>query len=295
MVGDIEFRNVYFRYPSRPTLRILRSFALNCAPSSTTALVGPSGSGKSTTVALLQRFYDPLKGKILLDGHDIKVLNIRWLRSLVGLVQQEPILFNLSIRDNIAYGDNSREVTQSEIEAAARRANIHELIISLPSVRCSSFSSSVIASLAVRFRATIPRAERKEVNCPVVKNNAVSSGSEVPTLESTTRNFFAVAIARALVRSPKILLLDEATSALDNNSEKVVQAALDKARSGRTCLTIAHRLSTIQNCEKIAVVDRGKLKEEVRIIAWIFPMERAVLCSLSGHSRCFVGTGWSLR
>jgi ATP-binding cassette, subfamily B (MDR/TAP), member 1 len=97
-------------------------------------LVGSSGSGKSTTVALLQRFYDSVKGKVLLDGHDIEVLNVGWLRSLMGLVQQEPILFNLSVRDNIAYGDNSREVTQNEIEAAARITTIHELIISLPQV-----------------------------------------------------------------------------------------------------------------------------------------------------------------
>jgi ABC-type multidrug transport system fused ATPase/permease subunit len=114
---------------------------LKCASSETTALVGPSGSGKSTTIALLQRFYDPLDGKILLDGHDIKVLNLKWLRSIMGLVQQEPVLFNLSIRDNIAYGNNSQVVTQHEIEDAARMANIHELIISLPQV-CWHFSSS---------------------------------------------------------------------------------------------------------------------------------------------------------
>ena len=137
MIGNIEFRDVYFRYPSRPTLRILRNFSLHCDSGATTALVGPSGSGKSTTIGLLERFYDPLKGKVLLDGHDIKVLNIRWLRSLIGLVQQEPILFNLSIRDNIAYGDNSRVVTEAEVETAARMANIHELITSLPQVKLS--------------------------------------------------------------------------------------------------------------------------------------------------------------
>ncbi|CAF4289372.1 unnamed protein product, partial [Rotaria sordida] len=123
VIGNIEFHDVRFRYSSRPTVRVLRDFSLKCSTGATTALVGPSGGGKSTIVALLQRFYDPLKGKILLDGHDIKVLNLRWLRSFMGLVQQEPVLFNLSIRDNIAYGDNSREVKQDEIQVAARMAN----------------------------------------------------------------------------------------------------------------------------------------------------------------------------
>jgi len=133
--GNIEFRNIKFRYPARPKLPILRNLNLKCPSGVTTALVGPSGSGKSTTVALVLRFYDPLSGQVLLDGHDVKSLNIQWLRSQIGLVQQEPILFNLSIRDNIAYGDNSRQVSQQEIEDAARKANIHSLVTSLPQVR----------------------------------------------------------------------------------------------------------------------------------------------------------------
>lgn len=107
---------------------------MRCESSATTALVGPSGSGKSTTVALILRFYDPASGSVLLDGHDVRTLNIRWLRSLLGLVQQEPTLFNLSILDNISYGDNSRKPTQAEIEAAARKANIHDTIVNLPDV-----------------------------------------------------------------------------------------------------------------------------------------------------------------
>ncbi len=118
---------------------ILTNFSLTCSTSCTTGLVGPSGSGKSTTIALLQRFYDPLNGNILLDGHDIKDLNVRWLRSLMGVVQQEPTLFDLSIRDNIAYGDNSREITQDEIETAAQMANVHQFIISLPKVAIHLF------------------------------------------------------------------------------------------------------------------------------------------------------------
>ena len=117
---------------------------LSCRTGKTTALVGPSGSGKSTTVALIQRFYDPLTGTVLLDGHDIRTLNIQWLRSLLGLVQQEPVLFNLSIRDNIAYGDNSHEVTQEQIEAAAKKANIHDLITSLPQVSFFILSSKFV-------------------------------------------------------------------------------------------------------------------------------------------------------
>ncbi|CAF1202712.1 unnamed protein product [Rotaria sordida] len=132
VIGSIKFHDVHFRYPSRPTFRILRNFSLKCSTGRTTALVGPSGSGKSTIIGLLQRLYDPLKGNVLLDGHNIKHLNLRWLRSLMGFVQQEPVLFNLSIYDNIAYGDNSRQITQDGIETAARMANIHELIISLP-------------------------------------------------------------------------------------------------------------------------------------------------------------------
>lgn len=132
--GNIEFRNVRFRYPARPKLRILRNLNLTCDTNETTALVGPSGSGKSTTVALIERFYDPLTGTVLLDGHDVKTLNVGWLRSILGLVQQEPVLFNLSIRENIAYGENTRTVTQAEIEAAARKANIHETIAGLPGV-----------------------------------------------------------------------------------------------------------------------------------------------------------------
>ena len=170
--GNVEFHDVYFRYPSRPTVRILRKFSLQCSAKMTTALVGTSGSGKSTTIALLERFYDPWKGKILLDGHDIKVLNLQWLRSLMGLVQQEPVLFNLSIRENIAYGDNTQQLRQEQIEQAAKMANIHESIISLPQVVHHTLTPSNIVFSS--FRATRRCAERKAVNCRVDKNNEVS-------------------------------------------------------------------------------------------------------------------------
>ena len=220
-------------------------------------------------MALLERFYDPLRGKVFLDGHDIKVLNLRWLRSMMGLVQQEPTLFNLSIRDNIAYGDNSRTVTQEEIETAARMANIHDLIIALPQV-------CLLHLRAVRSYDVLSFVQGYDTSCGV-KGGQLSGGqkqrSELRRKPDGARMIHClvlVAIARALLRSPKLLLLDEATSALDNKSEKIVQDTLDQARTGRTCLTIAHRLSTIQHSEKIAVVDRGQMKEEVKRLASFF-------------------------
>ncbi|CAF0800398.1 unnamed protein product [Adineta ricciae] len=223
MIGNVQFDQVKFKYPSRPTLRVLKDFKLLADAGQTTALCGPSGSGKSTCVALLLRFYDPSEGTVLLDGHDIRTLSLPWLRSQIGFVQQEPVLFNLSIRDNIAYGDNTRFVSQQEIEEAAKKANIHDTIVALP--------------------------DGYDTSCGA-KGSQMSGGQKQ-----------RIAIARALIRDPKLLLLDEATSALDIQSEKVVQAALDVARNGRTCLTIAHRLVTIRNSEKIVVVDHGRIKE----------------------------------
>ncbi|CAF3622834.1 unnamed protein product, partial [Rotaria sordida] len=221
--GNIQFDGVKFVYPTRPKLRILKDFNLLINASQTTALCGPSGSGKSTCVALLLRFYDPYDGIVLLDGHDIRELSLPWLRSQLGFVQQEPVLFNLSVRDNIAYGDNGRKVSQEEIEQAARKANIHDSIILFP--------------------------QGYDTMCGA-KGAQISGGQKQ-----------RIAIARALIRNPKILLLDEATSALDIHSERIVQEALDVARSGRTCLTIAHRLATIRNSDRIVVVDRGRIKE----------------------------------
>ncbi|CAF1032346.1 unnamed protein product [Adineta steineri] len=224
ITGRIEFEHVHFRYPSRRSVETLKNFSLICTNNSSTDLVGSSGSGKTTVIDLLQRFYDPLEGQILFDGHDIRTLNIQWFRSLMGLVQQEPALFNISIRDNIAYGDNSREVSQDEIETAAQMANIHDLIKSLP--------------------------EGYDTLCGN-KGNLLSVGEKQ-----------RIAIARALIRSPKILLFDEVTSALDSNNESKVQEVLDNVKTNRTNLTVAHRLSTIQNSDKIIVIDKGHIKEK---------------------------------
>uniref|UniRef100_A0A8C9AT55 ATP-binding cassette sub-family B member 5 n=1 Tax=Prolemur simus TaxID=1328070 RepID=A0A8C9AT55_PROSS len=222
--GHLEFREVSFFYPCRPDVFILRGLSLSIEKGKTVAFVGSSGCGKSTSVQLLQRFYDPVKGQVLFDGVDAKELNVQWLRSQMAIVSQEPVLFNCSIAENIAYGDNSRVVPLEEIKEVANAANIHSFIEGLP----------------------------EKYNTQVGLKGAQLSGGQKQRL----------AIARALLQKPKILLLDEATSALDNDSEKVVQHALDKARMGRTCLVVTHRLSTIQNADLIVVLHNGKIKEQ---------------------------------
>ncbi|XP_043921481.1 ATP-dependent translocase ABCB1-like [Protopterus annectens] len=221
--GGIQFSNVSFKYPNRPDVSVLEHLNIEIGKGQTVALVGSSGCGKSTTLQLLQRFYDPLSGCVRLDGITIQSLNVQWLRARIGIVSQEPILFDRSIADNIAYGDNSRTVSEEEIVEAAKAANIHSFIQSLP----------------------------EKYNTRVGAKGAQLSGGQKQR----------IAIARAIIRQPKILLLDEATSALDSESEKVVQQALDKARKGRTCIVIAHRLSTVQNADVIAVINNGKIIE----------------------------------
>uniref|UniRef100_A0A8B9TMI8 Phosphatidylcholine translocator ABCB4 n=1 Tax=Anas platyrhynchos TaxID=8839 RepID=A0A8B9TMI8_ANAPL len=222
--GNTTIKDVKFNYPTRPEVKILQGLNLKVEKGQTLALVGSSGCGKSTVVQLLERFYDPLSGEIVFDDKNSKTVNIQWLRSHIGIVSQEPILFDCTIAENIAYGDNSREVPHEEIVSAAKEANIHSFIDSLPD----------------------------KYNTRVGDKGTQLSGGQKQR----------IAIARALVRKPQILLLDEATSALDTESEKIVQEALDKAREGRTCIVIAHRLSTIQNADKIAVIQNGKVVEQ---------------------------------
>lgn len=222
--GNVYFNSVKFNYPSRPDIPILQGLSLQVKKGETLALVGSSGCGKSTTIQLLERFYDPREGRVVMDSKNIKDLNIHWLRAQIGIVSQEPVLFDCTLAENIAYGDNSRTVTKEEIEAAAKAANIHNFIESLP----------------------------QKYNTQAGDKGTQLSGGQKQR----------VAIARAILRNPKVLLLDEATSALDTESEKVVQDALDQARKGRTCIVVAHRLSTIQNADRIAVFQGGVVVEQ---------------------------------
>ncbi|KAF6150100.1 hypothetical protein GIB67_035710 [Kingdonia uniflora] len=225
--GEVEFKNVEFAYPSRPETVICKDFTLKVPAGKTVALVGGSGSGKSTVIALLERFYDPLGGEILLDGVAIKKLQLKWLRSQMGLVSQEPCLFATSIKENILFG--KEDATLEQVMDAAKAANAHNFISQLPQGYDTQVSTVV----------------------PVGERGVQISGGQKQR----------IAIARAIIKAPRILLLDEATSALDSESERVVQEALDKAALGRTTIVIAHRLSTIRNADVIAVVQNGKITE----------------------------------
>ena len=224
--GDIEVRDVRFAYPTAPDHLVCKGYSLSIRAGETVALCGPSGSGKSTIIQLLERFYDPLSGSITLDGADLTSLNVRWLRSQLGLVGQEPVLFQGTVATNIAYGKQG-ESTQAEIEEAARMANAHGFITT-----------------------TLAKGYSTDVG---LKGGKLSGGQKQ-----------RVAIARAIIKKPAVLLLDEATSALDNESERIVQAALDEimAKLKRTTIVIAHRLSTIRTADKIAVISEGAVVEE---------------------------------
>ncbi|KAJ2184343.1 hypothetical protein EV181_004432 [Coemansia sp. RSA 532] len=224
--GNIVFRNVYFNYPSRPDVPVLKGFDLEIRPGQNVALVGSSGCGKSTTIGLIERFYDPAEGAITIDGIDIKEYNIGSLRQRIGIVTQEPVLFATTIRQNIIWGaidPENNPPTDEEVIEAAQTANAHAFISQLPD----------------------------GYDTLVGEGGALLSGGQKQR----------IAIARAVIRNPDVLLLDEATSALDTASERLVQDALDKLSANRTTISIAHRLSTIRNCDQIYVVHEGAVSE----------------------------------
>ncbi|KAE8677867.1 hypothetical protein F3Y22_tig00111493pilonHSYRG00086 [Hibiscus syriacus] len=228
--GKIEFQNVVFNYPLRPEVTVLNKFSLQIEPGTKVALVGPSGAGKSSVLAILLRFYDPNQGRVLMDDKNIKEYNLRTLRRQIGLVQQEPLLFSSSIRDNICYG--TIHASEAEIMEVSREANIHEFISNLPD----------------------------GYNTLVGEKGCQLSGGQKQR----------IAIARTLLKRPAILLLDEATSALDSESERTIVKALESVdeRKGKfgfisspTQITVAHRLSTVVNSDVIVVMDKGKIVE----------------------------------
>uniref|UniRef100_A0AAF5DAS6 Uncharacterized protein n=2 Tax=Strongyloides stercoralis TaxID=6248 RepID=A0AAF5DAS6_STRER len=223
--GYIEFKNVKFRYSSRQDVEIIKNLSINIKAGEKIAFVGTSGSGKSTILSLLLRFYDPESGDIYIDGHNIKQLNINNLREHIGVVSQEPVLFDGTIEENIKLGHiNNENINRKQIISACKNANI------------------------LSFIETLPNGLKTKLGG---RGLQISGGQKQ-----------RIAIARAIIRNPKILLLDEATSALDTESEKIVQEALDKLQEDRTTIAISHRLSTIKFFDKIYVFQNGSIVEE---------------------------------
>ncbi len=217
--GRVEFNNLYFAYDEET---VLNDINLIAEPGESVALVGPSGAGKSTLVDMIPRFYDPIQGEVLVDGHDIKDLDVDFLREHIGVVPQETILFSGTIRDNIKYGD--LDASEEEIISAAKASNSHEFILEFPEGYDTYLGERGIG---------------------------LSGGQKQ-----------RIAIARALLKNPSILIFDEATSSLDTASERLVQEALDRLKENRTTFIIAHRLSTVINSDKIVVLEEGNIIEQ---------------------------------
>ncbi len=222
VVGRIELSHVEFAYPTRPESPVLRGLDLVIEPGEVVAVVGSSGAGKSTLAALLSRLYDPQGGVVRLDGRDVRELDPDWLRRQIGVVAQEPMLFSSTITENIRYGRAA--ATDDEVIAAARAANADSFISSFP----------------------------EKYATKVGERGVQLSGGQKQR----------IAIARAVLKDPKLLVLDEATSALDAESEHLVQEALDRLLENRTTLVIAHRLSTVKNADRVLVLDAGRIVQQ---------------------------------
>ncbi|KAE9595206.1 putative xenobiotic-transporting ATPase [Lupinus albus] len=221
--GSIELKNVDFCYPSRPEVLVLSNFSLKVSGGQTVAIVGVSGSGKSTIISLIERFYDPVAGQVILDGRDLKLYNLRWLRSHLGLIQQEPIIFSTTIRENIIYARHN--ANETEMKEAARIANAHHFISSLP----HGYDTHV----GIRGVDLTPGQKQR------------------------------IAIARVVLKNAPILLVDEASSSIESESSRVVQEALDTLIMGnRTTILIAHRATMMRHVDNIVVLNGGRIVEE---------------------------------
>ena len=259
--GKIEFKDVKFSYPSRPDAKVLKGISFEVNPGETVALVGQSGCGKSTLIQLLERFYDADEGSITIDGQEIKQINPRDLRAMIGFVQQEPVLLNSTITTNIRSGQGEKigELTEENYHR-------HDKVI-LPNVVENS-EKAAKQILSTKIEQAVPTDSIIEASKQANAHDFISQlqhqydtnvgrgGGQISGGQKQR-----VAIARTLVRTPKILLLDEATSALDNESEEKVNQAIKEARVDRTCIFIAHRLSTVRSADRIVAIDNGIVVE----------------------------------
>lgn len=295
--GKIQFKDVWFRYPTRLQEWVFHGLNLTINPNDTIAIVGESGSGKSTFINLVMRFYDPEYGEVLIDDVNVKEYDIRDLRRQMGLVMQEPTLFNYTIKENILYG--KLKATNKEISNAVRVANAaefiegdeledafdddahslrealeHELYSELIKDKMGEekYNSSlkILKELEAKEKATgvfhndqniiDKRSESEMGPTELHAGYSITCGNRGSKLSGGQKQ--RVAIARAIIREPGLLLLDEATSALDENSQRKVQAALDTVMNNRTSIVIAHRLTTVEKCNRVAVLEGGKIVEQ---------------------------------
>ena len=287
--GRIVIKDVNFRYPTRPDVRVCKGMNLTIEPGEMVAFVGPSGSGKSTIINLLLRYYDPQSGSLSIDGQDIKDLNVRWLRSQIGYVGQEPVLFQGSVQDNIAKGrEGSLDQPVMSLQEAMLISDAKQESV------CAHVTSSICGGSG-GTHAALPVSDSSAVSTGDIELGNHHDGAHkhvdediVETCKASNAHDFIqtfpkaydtdigegsimvsggqkqrIAIARALIKKPTILLLDEATSALDATSERVVQESIDALQrmKAQTTIVIAHRLTTIRNAGKIVVIDKGSVVE----------------------------------
>ena len=296
--GSIELKGVHFRYPTRPDVEVCKGFSLTIAPGEVVAFVGPSGSGKSTIMNLLLRYYDPLDGQILLDGQDIRAINIQSLRSQIGYVGQEPVLFKMSVGENIAKGRAGVDYHLAPIEDTIAASDIKVgagTCCTKAGADAGAGEGGDKGAAAATTYAAVVSADADSVGDVEMGARASSGADQAPSAAAADIVFAAeqanahefissfsrqydtdvgeasalvsggqkqrIAIARALIKKPAVLLLDEATSALDATSERMVQESIDKLQSmkSQTTIVIAHRLSTIRNADRIFVVDKGQI------------------------------------
>jgi ABC-type multidrug transport system fused ATPase/permease subunit len=261
--GAVTFSNVSFTYPSRPEHPVLSDVSFQCEPGKLTAIVGLSGSGKSTIAGLLTRFYDPQTGKVAVDGHDIKTLNVRNLRGYISLVPQEPSLLDRSILENVAQGlvNSPAHAHLAPVLLSDALANLAERVREGDDIAKAAEKSGLqVSEIVDLVQKAIDLADAANFIDRLEHGLATSVGSSGSLISGGQKQ--RIALARALVRDPMILVLDEATAALDSASEQRIQAAIERASRGRTVISIAHRLSTIRAASKIVVMRAGKIIEE---------------------------------
>jgi ATP-binding cassette subfamily B (MDR/TAP) protein 1 len=263
--GTVEFKNVSFAYPSRPEITVLENYDLVIPANKHTALIGLSGSGKSTIAGLATRLYDPNEGQILFDGHDIRELNVFDLRSSISLVQQEAPLLDRSLLENVAHGlINSPDPNHADLKPTLLGTELAEVAKEVRDgddlTVAAERHGSIVARIVQLVRNAAVLADADDFICALKQGYGTTVGSSGRLISGGQKQ--RIALARALIKEPRVLILDEATASLDSRSEQRIQRAIANISSGRTMITVAHRLSTITNADNIVVMQKGRLLEQ---------------------------------